>query len=89
MERNNKRNKHKKRKIFLNLNNSWLFVILASIVDMVFMIHLPGGGGGVPIFDLSNSMGSLGKKRQEKLLYVSVSLFLIALIGIIIVAIVI
>lgn len=87
-EKNGKKTKPLKRIRRIKQHNSWIFVIFASIVDIVLIIPLPGNRGGTPIIGLSDSLGSLGKKRQEKLLIITVGTFGLLIVGIIIAGIV-
>ena len=51
-----------------NQDNSWAYVILASIVDFIFTIPAPNDiDPDEPFFDLSKNLGELGQERQEKL----------------------
>ena len=61
--RENKAKKRRNRKEC----NSWAYVILASIVDTIFSFSVHESQPEEPIFGLSDNLGPLGKKRQEKL----------------------
>jgi hypothetical protein len=58
--------------------NSWAFVILATLIDTIFRI---GGkyAPGKSIFDLSSSLGPRGRKRQDLLAIIFLSIIEIAL----------
>ncbi len=70
----NKNNKRKRGKE----HNSWAYVIFASIVDLIFSFSWHESIPSEPIFGLSDSLGELGKKRQERLAGVLVGILFLA-----------
>ena len=72
------RRKSKKNNRKHHSRNSWFFVILATLIDTIFRV---GGkyAPGKSIFDLSSCLGSRGRKRQELIANIFLSIIEIAL----------
>lgn len=61
--------------------NSWAYVVFASIVDAIFSYSWHESRPPEPIFGLSDCLGELGRKRQEKLSMAFLSILFLLGIG--------